>query len=173
MLLTSAPKKVQENWEKLTKDNINKICKGKLTANLDEIMEKKDKDNFIRLVNFTEKRKSINGFAIGKRGIKSVELLFLCSNQKGGGSKLLKRMEIVAFKLGKTKIFLDAHPDAIGFYRKKGYRSERGGSETDMYKELDQQIIYPKLKNILETKKGKGKLSKVKQLLITGKRKKK
>jgi ribosomal protein S18 acetylase RimI-like enzyme len=47
--------------------------------------------------------------------------------RRGIGTLLLNRLEDTAVELGATRILLDAREQALGFYRKQGYKLEGPG----------------------------------------------
>lgn len=145
------PEKVKNNLKKITNNEIDIICKYKLTKNIENIRKKlsSKSKNLIKLFTFT-KRYKINGFAILKINKTYTELLYLCSNKKGNGSKLLKKVEEITIKEGIKRIVLESHEDAIGFYKKKGYESIDRRAKSSMFKVLI---------------KGKGDLKKIKKLI--------
>lgn len=137
MLFEELPKEVKNNINKLSKNEIDIICKYKLTANIEDIMKKisSESKNIIKMYTYTKKYK-INGFAILKITKNYSELLYLCSNLKGNGSKLLKKAEEVSIKKGIKRIILESHQDAMEFYKKKNYKSIDRNSPESMYKDL-------------------------------------
>lgn len=124
--------------KKLKNKDIDKICKYKLTDNIGDIQKKlaSKSPNIIKLFTYTSILKKVNGLAILKIKTYNSELLYLCSNQKGNGSKLLKQVEEITIKKGLKRIVLESHEDAIGFYQKKGYTSVSRYSKESMYKDL-------------------------------------
>lgn len=124
--------------KKLKNKDIDKICKYKLTDNIGDIQKKlaSKSPNIIKLFTYTSILKKINGLAILKIKTYNSELLYLCSNQKGNGSKLLKQVEEITIKKGLKRIVLESHEDAIGFYQKKGYKSVSRYSKESMFKNL-------------------------------------
>jgi len=124
--------------KKLKNKDIDKICKYKLTNNIGDIQKKlaSKSTNIIKLFTYTSILRKINGLAILKIKKNNSELLYLCSNQKGNGSKLLKKVEEITIQKGLKRISLDSHEDAIGFYQKKGYKSVSRYSKESMYKDL-------------------------------------
>ncbi len=144
------PQPVKDNVGKITNKKIDIICKYKLTNNIENIRNKlsSKSKNIIKLFTYTPRYK-INGYAILKINKSHSELLYLCSNQKGNGSKLLKRVEEITIQKGIKRIVLDAHEDAIGFYKKKNYKRIDRSVPEGMYKDLI---------------KGKGNIEKIKNL---------
>jgi len=124
--------------KKLKNKDIDKICKYKLTNNIGDIQQKlaSKSTSIIKLFTYTSILKRVNGLAILKIRQNGSELLYLCSNQKGNGSKLLKQVEEITIKKGLKRISLESHEDAIGFYQKKGYKSISRYSKESMYKNL-------------------------------------
>lgn len=126
---------------------LDKLCKFKLTENIKDF-QKKLKSSLTKFVSYT-KMKKINGLCIIKQNVYNVDILYLCSSQKGLGTKLMNEVEKETILKGRKKITLEAHPEAIDFYKKKGFLGDRYSPET-MTKELI---------------KGKGSLSKISKLL--------
>ena len=144
------PEPVKNNVKKLTNKKIDIICKYKLTNNIEDIKKKLSSKSktIIKLFTYTPRHK-INGYAILKINKNNSELLYLCTNQKGNGSKLLKKTEEITIQKGIKRISLESHEDAIGFYKKKGYKSIDRNVKESMYKDLI---------------KGKGDIKKIKNL---------
>ena len=58
------------------------------------------------------------------------------SRGKGKGSVLLEHFEQEAKKRGRSWIFLNATPDSIGFYEKKGFVTSKFSKVFEHYKEI-------------------------------------
>ena len=128
---------------------LDKLCKYKLTENIPDF-QKKLKSSLTKFISYT-KNKKINGLCIIQQSKYNTEILYLCSSQKGLGTKFINEVEQETLKKGKISISLESHPDAIDFYKKKGFKSVgRFAPETMMTKELI---------------KGKGSLSKISKIL--------
>ncbi|SVC86337.1 uncharacterized protein METZ01_LOCUS339191 [marine metagenome] len=148
------PEPVKKNVKKLTNKDIDIMCQYKLTNNIEDIKIKLSSrsKNIIKLFTYTSILKKINGLAILKIKKNNSELLYLCSKTKGSGngSKLLKKVEEITIQRGLKRISLEAHEDAIEFYKKKGYKSIDRFAKESMYKDLI---------------KGKGNADKLKNLI--------
>jgi len=130
---------------------LDKLCKYKLSKNIPDFQEKL-KSSLTKFISYTKNNKKINGVCIIKQTKYSTEILYLCSNQKGLGTIIIKEVEKFSIKRGRLRINLESHPDAVDFYKKKGFKSVSRYAPETMTKELI---------------KGKGSVSKISKVCCT------
>lgn len=150
MNLKKAPKQVKDNIKKMTANEIDSLCKEKLSFSISDIkFQFQNPSNIIYVI--YDKKFKLKAFAIAKVTNDSLELSYLCSSIRGGGSKLLNLIEKEALLRRKPEVYLFAvDKEAIEFYKKKGYKSIDNQFPNDMFK-----VIF----------KGKGNISKVSGLI--------
>jgi N-acetylglutamate synthase-like GNAT family acetyltransferase len=137
MQLNKAPKEIKDKVKALTRQDIDKICKYMLTfSTFDIIQNLNSKSKKIIKFIHANKIKEIDGIAIIQLYDQHIELKYLCSNARGGGSKLLLLVEEYAIKHNKKKIVLDALNTAVGFYKKKGFKQFDKNVPDYLYKDL-------------------------------------
>ena len=112
-------RKIFDNFKKNIK-NIKKVCKGKLNKFYIDIQNQlnSSKTKYI----FVKNNKEIVGFMILSKSMFKPTIEYLCSNTRGVGTKLIRQAENYVIENDATKLALIADKDAVGFYKKKGFK---------------------------------------------------